>query len=221
MIECSNENIWYKKRRRKNFKRVSTFFISFIILVSFVSYYKFVVVKQIYKICEDYAYSYSAEAVNQVVIESLTIPAKYSDLITVEKNENGDIVLMRTNSYKVNLINKEVAISTKNKLSQKLNGGIPIPILTFSGIEILSGYGAIIKYKSINVVSVDCDFKSKFESVGINQTLHSIYIEIISCVDIEAPFNKKTTQCRTAVLLSETILVGKVPEVYLNGKIFG
>ena len=65
-----------------------------------------------------------------------------------------------------------------------------------------------------------CNFESEFTSVGINQTLHSIYV----CVNIESiiniPFNSSSITHNSKVLLSETILVGKVPELYLNGKIF-
>lgn len=221
MIECSNENIWYKKRRLGIFKRISALFVVFAIVACIIFYFKFFVVKQIYRICEDFSYSYSTESVNKVIIESLSIPTKYSDLVTVEKNESGDIVLMSVNSYKVNVINREIALQTEKKLTDKLNNGIPIPLLCFSGIEILSGYGPIINYKSIDVVSVICEFDSRFESVGINQTLHSIYIKVLSRVDIEAFFSKQTAECETTVLLSESVLIGKVPEVYLNGKIFG
>ena len=220
MIECSTDYIWYKKRRKLHFKKLSTFLILFLIFLGLFLYYKFLVVKQIYKVCSDYVFSYSAESINFALLESLSVTNKYSDLIYVEKNSNGDITLLNTNSYKVNLVSNEIAIKTKEKLKEKLSEGVPIPLLTFSGIELLAGYGPHVNYKTINVASVSCNFVSEFTSTGINQTLHSIYINVESNVEIESLFNKNNQKFNTKILVSEAVLIGKIPEIYLNSKIF-
>ena len=61
---------------------------------------------------------------------------------------------------------------------------------------------------------------SKFTSVGINQTLHSIYIDVISTIELNMPLNSATSTCKTQILISETILVGKVPDIYLKDGLF-
>ena len=95
-----------------------------------------------------------------------------------------------------------------------------IPILAFLGIEILSGYGKEVNFKAIAINDVSCNFSSNFTSVGINQSLHSIYVEIDSTVKISMPFNSRQEKFSTKILIAETVLVGKVPEIYLNGKLF-
>ena len=75
-------------------------------------------------------------------------------------------------------------------------------------------------YKAVNIVSVISEFKSNFNSVGVNQTLHSIYIDVIVMVEIIFPLNKTTVKNSTPILISESVLIGKVPDIYLNGKIF-
>lgn len=220
MIECTDKYIWYKKRRRFKFKRLFAFVLIITIVFGGFLYYKQVISRQIFKICADYAYTYSTEAVNQAVLYSLKDSVRYSDLVTVDKNNSGDIVLISTNSYKVNTINREVATKTKDLLRKKLADGIPIPILVFTGIEIISGYGSVMQMKTVAVANVICKFSSAFKSVGINQTLHSIYIDVESSVNIEVPFSSTETSCTTSVLISETVLVGKIPDVYLDGKLF-
>ena len=127
---------------------------------------------------------------------------------------------MTANSHKINLINKEVCETTAKVLKKKLQNGIPVPILAFSGIDILSGYGNNVYIKTISISSVTSEFDSNFNSIGINQTLHSIYINVLSEVKIEIPLKTYQTTLKTSVLISETVLVGKVPEIYLNGKLF-
>lgn len=221
MIECSEKNIWYKKRRKNNFKRCFSLFLSFLIVIGFICYYKYVVAELIIELCSEYAYSYSTECVNTAVLKTLEKETSYSDFINVEKNTQGEVVLLTANSKKINTFSREVSSLSIKYLSEKMEKGIPISILTFTGIGVLSGYGAKINFKTVYVSSVACDLCSEFNSVGINQTLHSIYANIKTKVVIEQPLKRIEQEYQTKVLICESVLVGKIPEVILNGRIFG
>ena len=220
MIECTNQYIWYRKRKRFLNKRFFAIFIVVLFFLGLLLYYRFVVINQIMSFCSNYTRSYCTESVNKAVSLSLSDGIKYSDLIKIEKNSGGDIVLMTTDSYKINVINREIAVNAEKILKEELKQGIPIPLMVFSGISVLSGYGVIVNFKTISVSSVNSSFSSTFESVGINQTLHSIYIVVESEIIIKMPMSNKKSTCESKVLIGESVLVGKVPEVYLNGKLF-
>ena len=70
--------------------------------------------------------------------------------------------------------------------------------------------------KVIGVVSGK--FKSEFTSVGINMTKHSLLLDINVHVNIVLPVKSYDINSTNQVLLAESIIVGKVPEFYLNGK---
>jgi sporulation protein YunB len=127
---------------------------------------------------------------------------------------------MTTDSYKLNVISREVEKHSFTILKSKIEKGVQIPFLAFLGLDFISGYGRKINFKMLAVSSVECDFLGEFSSVGINQTLHSIYINVKSKIKISKFFNKTEQVYTSKILLCETIIVGKVPEVYLNGKIF-
>ena len=127
---------------------------------------------------------------------------------------------MSVNSQKINSVTREVVKKTQEILSVKVKEGISVPYLAFSGISFISGYGKTFKLKTLSVSSVLCEFVSDFKSVGINQTLHSIYVEIIAKVNIDCMFSSNLQESSSKILICETILVGKVPETYLNGKLF-
>ncbi len=220
MIECTEKYIWYKKRKKKSFKRVFSLFLVLIIIIGFYLYYKKAICGQVFNVCSQQAYAISTEAVNNAMLVSLNNKLEYSDLVFVEKNNSGDIVYMSTNSLKVNTINRQVANETNKLLKTKLNDGFFVPLGVFTGINFLSGYGKKVNIKVINTPSVICEFKSKFTSVGINQTLHSIYIDVISTIELNMPLNSATSVCKTQILISETILVGKVPDIYLKDGLF-
>jgi len=218
MIECSEKNIYYRRKRKSNgrFKRFSVFFFVFLIFSIIFLYYKFCIAKQILSLSEEYSYSYSIDSVNKAVLSSTDKDLVYNELVSVSKNNDGQIELILLNSQKINRLNREIADKSKSILESKLSDGISVPLLAFSGIGILKGYGPTVKFKSIYVVSVECDFLSKFESVGINQTLHSLYISVTSKVNVDMALTPKTVESTTEILVSEVVLVGKVPEVYLN-----
>ena len=218
MIECTAENIWYKKRKR--IKRFVAFFLSISIIIGVVSYYKIIISSQINNLCSGYAFSFATEAANSAVSFTLQDKINYNELIDVQKNASGDIVLMSANSQKINSIGRKVAEITSENLKSKLYKGVPIPALAFTGIDVLAGFGREIYIKAVNIVSVISEFNSNFNSVGVNQTLHSIYIDVIVMVEIIFPLNKTTIKNSTPILISESVLIGKVPDIYLNGKIF-
>lgn len=62
----------------------------------------------------------------------------------------------------------------------------------------------------------NCDFVSFFQSAGINQTLHKIYIDVYADVSIVTPIDQPTIQVKAEVLVCENLIVGKIPQTYLN-----
>ena len=217
MIECSCENIWYKSRPKNKFRRFLVFLVVLTLVVGTVFYYKRCVSSQVFQICSDYSYAIATSAVNDAVLETFNEQSTYEDFITVSKNSLGEIEMLSTNTQKLNFISRNIVEYTDKELKNRLEQGVPVPILSFSGVGILSGYGRLVNMKIATVSSVSCDFLSEFKSAGINQTIHSVFVSVTVNVDLELPLERKTQTHQTKVLFCETVLVGKVPETYLNG----
>ena len=156
-------------------------------------------------------------SVNDAVLESLETSINYEDIINVTKDNQGNISFMSVDSIKVNQINREVAKKAQENLKEYENKGIPVPVGTLSGISLLAGVGKPINLAVIATGNVSCKFTSLFESKGVNQTLHSIYLEVNAVVNLEIPLSYSTIDSKSQVLLCETILVGEVPNAYVNG----
>ena len=99
--------------------------------------------------------------------------------------------------------------------------GIAVPLGAFTGIEAWAGFGPEIHMEIIPVAEVACRFVSGFESAGINQTKHSVYLEVVCEMSVVMPAKTHRFSAISQVLISESILVGEVPNVYLQGDIFG
>ena len=61
--------------------------------------------------------------------------------------------------------------------------------------------------------NVSADFNSSFESAGINQTKHQIYLDVKTSVYSFLPGFRTTTDVETNILVAETVIVGAVPQL--------
>lgn len=217
MIECTNERIYKRKKVKRN--RIFSFFTIILFLSLPFLYTRFCIAETLSEICSDSCGAYALKASNKAAISSLSLGVNYSEIVKIEKNDAGDITLIGINPLKANFIGQNIAAKTRETLENGLKNGIPIPLLAFSGIKLLAGYGKTVAFKTVTVASVGCELNGKFHSVGINQTLHSIYAEVICKTDVEIPLSKKTVTNVTEILVAESVIVGKVPEIYLEGKV--
>ena len=79
--------------------------------------------------------------------------------------------------------------------------------------------GPDIEMKMLIDGSVETDLKSEFKEAGINQTLHRLYFVVQSNIGMVLPALTQNFTTELEVLLCENIIVGEIPNVYLQGSI--
>ena len=155
-------------------------------------------------------------AVNDAVFITLE-EVDYSTLVNVSRDSSGNVTSITGDASKINVIARQTAKLSQDKLSAMTSKGIPIPLGVLSGIKWLAGYGNPIYLKTIPISAVSCDFSSSFTQAGINQTKHSIYLTVKAKVTLIIPTDTLTIISQTQVLVCESVISGKIPETYLNG----
>lgn len=159
--------------------------------------------------------SVSTKAINAAVGNVVKNGVVYEDLVNIVTDELGNITMIQANALEINNLSKELAQTTERMIENYGELGVEIPLGSFSGIPILAGVGPDVNLKITPIGAVNCKFVSKFEQAGINQTIHRIYININANVGIVMPLYTKKFVSTQEVLISESIIVGSVPEVYL------
>ena len=160
-------------------------------------------------------------AVNDAVYYTLSDEIRYEDLVTITRDKEGEIVAVAANPLKINKIARDTASISQSNLKNLSLNGIPIPLGALTGIEAFAGLGPSIHFRIIPVSSVSCDYSSTFDSVGINQTKHCIYLNVIADISIVMPSRTENFAVTTEILIGESVLVGRVPDAYLQSDIFG
>ena len=76
--------------------------------------------------------------------------------------------------------------------------------------------GPKITVKMQQVGNITTSYESEFESAGINQTRHKIYLNLTTTMRVVVPFNSKEVEVTCQIPVSDTIIVGKIPETAIN-----
>lgn len=157
-----------------------------------------------------------ANSIAGKAIQEVMAGLGYLDLITLDRDANGNILALRANVIEMNKISSEISTVIQAKYSELEDMFIKIPVGNFTGNELLAGRGPKIVVKIVPVGSVGTDYKTEFISTGINQTRHRVYLEVKSKMTIVAPFTNKTVEVINNVNVAETVLIGNVPETFYN-----
>ena len=167
------------------------------------------------KLCTDKAKSIATIISNQEATNVMS-NYKYEDLVTVYKDKNENITMIKANVIPINEIISDVAVKIEEGLDNTKSEDIGIRLGSFFGSKILSGRGPLVPIRISTIGNVKTDFRSEFKEAGINQTLHRIYLEVECEVSVLTPFHNIEEKITNQVILAENVIVGIVPDTYYN-----
>lgn len=156
-----------------------------------------------------------SDFINSSVVEDMENSGDiYSQITKVERNEKNEISAIYTDMKKINFLKSHIASLIQNKIVNFKEKTFWISLGTLSGFEILNGKGPKVPMKISIAGNVFTNFNNKFSNAGINQTIHQIYVNIHTKICITIPGSTCTSESDDEILISETVIVGKVPRVY-------
>lgn len=206
----------YAKRSRKWFvirRWIALILITLIIFIS-IDYNIRPLVKSI---VENKAQVEATNVINQVVEDEFSSNSDmYSELMSIQRGENGEVQSISTNTVNTNILKAKIARKIQENLSTTEPRIVKVPLGTLTTTEILSGRGPMVSMRISLPSAVMVNFSSNFESAGINQTKHMIYLTVSTKVNAMIPGYPVVTTAETTVLIAETVIVGKAPNVFAN-----
>ena len=204
--------------RRKT--KISKLLILFLVIVLLIVGYTLIdnaIRPTILSLSEAKLRAIAVQAMNDAVRETVGSDISYTDLINIQKDADGNIALVSANAVKMNQLAASTAIAAQDRILNLGEQGIGIPIGTILGGQLMTGRGPKVNVKFEPVGSVTTDFMTEFEDAGINQTRHKVYLVFNATVRILISNAAQTVEISTQVLISDTIIIGDVPENYFQG----
>lgn len=209
-----------KKKKKWSVKtkfRVALFSI-FLIFVLFSIYYFNVVCPIVVSLSQEKIRSVSTRIISESIGETIINQnISYDELVSISYSSENKIELIEVDSVKVNLLVREITKEVQRHFDNLSNEGIDIALGTFTGIPFLYGLGPDISVQLVPVGSISTKMNSSFMSAGINQTIHRLYFNVSASVGMVLPANTQNFETQMEVVLCESILVGDIPNVYLQG----
>ena len=93
---------------------------------------------------------------------------------------------------------------------------VAVPLGAALGVPLLSGIGPRIRVRLVPVGAVHAAFATEFESAGINQTRHKIFLRLRATVRLVLPTGGQAVEVESELLIAESIIVGQVPDSYMS-----
>ena len=207
-IQCC---VKYRSRKTRIRRRIAACVCAVLLLVLAGWMYRNAT-RMLVSVAEEKLRAMANVAVNEAVYITLADGVRYEDLISIE---------IVANALHVNAIARDTASFAQMRLTQMSGEGIDVPLGAFTGIGLFAGLGPSIRLKTLPVVGVNTRFCSEFVQAGINQTRHSIYLEVVTDISIVLPGQTGRFAQTTQVLIAESVLVGEVPDSYFQADLFG
>lgn len=138
-----------------------------------------------------------------------------STVDNVKYDKNGQVMSIETNTAALTKIKTEFMAELEKLLAA--NGDIlkvSLPIGTLIGHEYTLGRGPRITFNLQYSYTVNTNLSSTFYEAGINNTLHSIELNVTNEINIIVPFGISSAKVSTKYIIAQTAIVGKVPDAY-------
>ena len=197
--------------KRKTLKVILVLIVSILVYKAIMNY-----IEPVFEtLCEDKVKSIATIISNQ---ESTKIMNKYQyeELYTIEKDEAGNVVIIKSNVAPINNMISDLTESIQNRFNEMEKNEIKIPLGNLFGGYYFAGVGPSIPAKARTSGTLDTEVKSEFIAQGINQTLHRVYVNFECYVKIITPVKNFEKKITNQVIIAEHVIVGNIPDSYYN-----
>ena len=141
---------------------------------------------------------------------------QYDRMVYFEKDLNGRITALKTNMSEVNRLKTDILSIINDEILALDTSDLGIPIGSLILPEVLSGKGFQIPVLIHSIRNSDASFSSSFTEAGINQTLQQLTMEVLVDVTVLVMGETKSFTVSSHVVVAETVIVGQVPDTFLQ-----
>ncbi len=153
--------------------------------------------------------------VNNIILDVLSeSDVSYGTVITTEQNDIGEITCIRADMLVVNKLKNSLdsRITEICASDEEYEAKIPVGNLVGGGLLYGKGFDITVKFRPIGIVNTR--MTGKLHEAGINQTIYSISFDININAAVVYPFRYREIPIKIETIISETVIVGNVPEAY-------
>ncbi|MCR1949525.1 MULTISPECIES: sporulation protein YunB [unclassified Clostridium] len=158
----------------------------------------------------------ATEIINETALDIYSNQFDYSDMIITEKDNDGNITMLRADTVKLNYLSSRLILAANDKFGKLQEMGLEVPLGYMTKNLVFYNLGPKMNIKMTQIGNITSSYESVFESAGINQTRHKIYLNVDMKMKIVVPLNSKDVEVACQIPIAETIIVGKIPNTAIE-----
>ncbi|MBS3937333.1 MAG: sporulation protein YunB [Peptococcaceae bacterium] len=158
----------------------------------------------------------ATQAVSEAITAKIAEELSYGTLITVHTDYGGRPAWAEVNTIEVNRIVHSTTLRVVQLLERLKGTSVAIPLGQAFGSPVLANVGPRITFTLVPIGAVNVEITDAFETAGINQTRHKIYLQVYTTVQVIIPFVSRIVQVRTQMPIADVTYLGEVPQVVFN-----
>lgn len=159
----------------------------------------------------------TSDLTNDAIAKQIAVgDIQYDRIVFFEKDLDGRITALKTNMSEVNRLKTDILNIINDEILALDTADIGIPLGSLFFPEFLSGKGPAIPVHILSIRNSDANFVSHFSQAGINQTLHRLNMEVSIDVAVLVLGQTSSFTMTSEVVVAETVIVGDVPQTYLQ-----
>jgi len=166
-------------------------------------------------ICEYKAAQLVNECIDYGVLEAAAL-YQGKGFVTVGYDSYGTVTSVETDTIEINRFASLLSESIHARIRSLEHEVIKIPLCTVTDSKILSFFGISIPFRIVSAGMASVSPYSAFYDAGINQTVHKLSMSVSVKIKILFPLINREEEIEREIIISETVIVGDVPEMLIT-----
>ncbi len=202
-------------RRRRARRRAILIALPLLLILAFVIYFRYTpYVREAARVrVVNAASDWLVDAINA---ELRSGRIDFSHMTYLEKDVNGNITAVRTNTAEMNCLKSEIMELLGEEMPELDAQELGVPIGSILLPDYFAGQGVRLPVRVVALSSSDASFSTTFESAGINQSIQRVVLNVRITLTVLSPAGTQEIDVDSDVIVAETIVVGTVPNSYVN-----
>lgn len=208
-----------QKRKNSRIRRFMAFSISFSMVIASFLYFRSNLINYVEKYASGLITTKVVDIFNDSTTRALTgdMFQDKSNFYEIRYDSEGNVTLISTDMVVINALMRDVAAITQsevNKLCKEEK--VKVPYSSIFGSMVIANYGGKYELNMELVGNIQCNYRTTFESKGVNQTLMCMYIDLFADISVMLPLYVKNVKVNNNMVVYQNLIVGKVPEFYFQ-----
>lgn len=173
--------------------------------------------KPVFQEKAEYAAKSKANAILNSAVSDVFDGINTDKFVNIIVGADNSVKSITTNTGELNRLKTKVYERLMSYSENSAETTVYIPIGSLTDYPVLQGVGYKIPVKVLFDTALEIDFSDSLKEAGINQVYYEIAVTAVANLDVVSAFMMSETAVTAKIPVTQTLIVGTVPESYGYG----